>query len=113
MRRILVENARRKKREKHGGNLTRLDISKLDVALSTDDETVLLVDEALEKLIRIDEIGAKLIKLRFFAGLPNVEAAKILGIPERTAKRSWAYARAWLHEEMERMLQDSLRSHND
>ena len=106
MRRILIENARRKKREKHGGNLKRLDISKLDVALSADDDTVLLVDEALNRLAQVDEIGAKLIKLRFFAGLANIEAAKILGIPERTAKRTWSYARAWLHEEMKLMLQD-------
>jgi RNA polymerase sigma factor (TIGR02999 family) len=107
MRRILVDNARRKNREKHGGGLKRLDIAKLDVALSTDDETILMVDEALVKLTQIDEMGAKLIKLRFFAGLPNVQAARILGMPERTAKRTWAYARAWLHEEMKRMLQCS------
>ena len=104
MRRILVENARRKNREKHGGELKRLDVSALDVAVSTDDETILLVDEALEKLNAIDEVGARLIKLRFFAGIPTVEAAQILGIPERTAKRTWAYARAWLYEEMRRML---------
>ena len=104
MRRILVENARRKKREKHGGELKRLDVNVLDVAVSADDETILLVDEALEKLNKIDEVGARLIKLRFFAGIPNIQAAKILGIPERTAKRTWAYARAWLYEEMRGML---------
>lgn len=104
MRRILVENARRKKRDKHGGELKRLDVSVLDVAVATDDETILLVSEALEKLGEIDEMGARLIKLRFFAGIPNIQAAKILGIPERTAKRTWAYARAWLYEEMRRML---------
>jgi RNA polymerase sigma factor (TIGR02999 family) len=107
MRRILVDNARRKKREKHGGGLKRLDIAKLDMVLSSNDETILLVDEALEKLNQIDEMGAKLIKLRFFAGLPNIQAAKILGIPERTAKRTWAYARAWLHEEIKRLIQYS------
>ncbi len=113
MRRILVDNARRKKCERHGGNLKRLDIAKLDVALATSDETILLVDEALEKLAKVDEMGAKLIKLRFFAGLPNVQAAKMLAIPERTAKRIWAYARAWLYEEMKRMLQDSVDAKND
>jgi len=107
MRRILVENARRKKRAKHGGGLKRLDIAKLDVALSTDDETILLVNEALEKLMQVDAVGAKLIQLRFFAGFPNIQAAQILGIPERTAKRTWAYARAWLHEEIQRILQNS------
>jgi len=113
MRRILVENARRKKREKHGGGLNRLDIAKLDVALSTNDETILLVNEALEKLMQIDPMGAKLIQLRFFAGFPNNQAAQILGIPERTAKRTWAYARAWLHEEIQRMLQNSDENKND
>jgi len=113
MRRILVDNARRKKCEKHGGGLKRLDIAKLDVALSTNDETILLVNEALEKLAQIDEMGAKLIKLRFFAGLPNVQAAKMLAISERTAKRTWAYARAWLHEEMKRIIQHSFGDEND
>lgn len=113
MRRILVDNARRKKRKRHGGGLKRLDIAKLDVALSTNDEIILLVNEALEKLTQIDEMGAKLIKLRFFAGLPNIQAAKILAIPERTAKRTWAYARAWLNEEMKRMLQCSFDDEND
>jgi RNA polymerase sigma factor (TIGR02999 family) len=113
MRRILVENARRKKREKHGGGLNRLDITKLDVALSTNDETILLVNEALEKLMRIDPMGAKLIQLRFFTGFPNIQAARILGIPERTAKRAWAYARAWLHEEIQQMLQNSDETEND
>jgi len=104
MRRILVENARRKKRQKHGGQRKRVDVSALDVAVATDDETILLVDEALERLNAVDEVGARLIKLRFFAGIPNVEAARLLGIPERTAKRTWAYARAWLYEEIRRML---------
>ena len=113
MRRILVDKARRKKRERHGGNLKRLDIAKLDVAPATSDEIILLVDEALEKLAKVDEMGAKLIKLRFFAGLPNVQAAEMLAIPERTAKRTWTYARAWLYEEMKRMLQNSDDSRND
>ncbi len=104
MRRILIENARRKKRERHGGECKRLDLNTLDVAVSTDDETILFVDEALAKLSKIDEIGARLVQLRFFAGIPNIEAARILGIPERTAKRTWAYARAWLYEEMRRTL---------
>jgi RNA polymerase sigma factor (TIGR02999 family) len=105
MRRILVEKARRKKREKHGGGMRRLDFSALDVAVATDDEAVLLVNAALEKLNKVDEVGAKLIELRFFAGIPNVQAAEILGISQRTANRTWAYARAWLYEEMKRMLQ--------
>jgi RNA polymerase sigma factor (TIGR02999 family) len=104
MRRILVENARRRRRLKHGGGLRRIHLTTLDVAITSDDEHVLALDEALERLAARDPLGAQLIQLRFFAGLPNVEAAKLLGIPERTAKRTWAYARAWLFEELKRNL---------
>ncbi len=104
MRRILVENARRKRRVKHGGEMRRVDFTTLDVAITTDDEQLLALDEALEKFALRDPLGAQLIKLRFFAGLPNVEAARLLGIPERTAKRTWAYARAWLFEELKKNL---------
>ena len=104
MRRILVENARRKRRVKHGGELQRVDMTTLDVAILSDEGHLLAVDEALEKLAARDPLGAQLIKLRFFAGLPNVEAARLLEIPERTAKRTWAYARAWLYEELKKTL---------
>jgi RNA polymerase sigma factor (TIGR02999 family) len=100
MRRILVDNARRKGRLKHGGALQRVDWTNLDVAIAENDDAVLAVSEALDKLAQHDSIGAQLIKLRFFAGLPNVEAAELLGLSERTAKRTWAYARAWLFEEL-------------
>src|SRR5436189_3363643 len=102
MRRILVENARRKQRLKHGGAMQRIDLTTLDVAIITQDEPLLAVDEALDKLAARDPLGAQLIKLRFFAGLSNVEAARLLGIPERTAKRTWSYARAWLYEELKK-----------
>lgn len=100
MRRILVDNARRKRRLKHGGELQRVDWAKLDLAMVESDDAVLAVSEALDRLALHDAVGAQLIKLRFFAGLPNVEAAKVLGLSERTAKRAWAYARAWLFEEL-------------
>jgi RNA polymerase sigma factor (TIGR02999 family) len=100
MRRILVDNARRKRRSKHGGEFQRVDWTKLDLAIAESDDAVLAVSEALDRLALHDAIGAQLIKLRFFAGLPNVEAAKVLGLSERTAKRTWAYARAWLFEEL-------------
>ena len=80
--------------------MRRVDITTLDVATKTDDDALLAVDEALQKLATRDPKGAELIKLRFFTGLSNVEAARLLGIPERTAKRTWAYARAWLFEEL-------------
>ena len=104
MRRILVENARRKHRLKHGGALHRTSLTGLDVAQVADDEQLLAVDEAVDRLAALDPVGAQLVKLRFFVGLPNVEAAPLLGISERTAKRTWAYARAWLHEELKKTL---------
>ena len=100
MRRILVDNARRKRRLKHGGDFQRVDWTKLDLAMVESDEAVLAVSEALDGLALHDATGAQLIKLRFFAGLSNVDAAKVLGLSERTAKRVWAYARAWLFEEL-------------
>jgi RNA polymerase sigma factor (TIGR02999 family) len=102
MRRILIDNARRKRRVRHGGAVRRVDWTNLDVAIVEDDDAVLAVSEALDKLEKHDQVGAQLIKLRFFAGLPNVEAAKVLGLSERTAKRTWAYARAWLLTELQR-----------
>ena len=101
MRRILVDNARRKQRDKHGGGMRRVDWANLDVAMTADDDAVLAVHEALGRLAQHDPVGAKLIELRFFAGLPNVEAARVLGLAERTAKRNWAYARAWLQKELQ------------
>jgi RNA polymerase sigma factor (TIGR02999 family) len=102
MRRILVERARRKNRVRHGGMLKRVDFTDLDVAIAEDDDAVLAVSEALDRLMKLDPVAAELIKLRFFAGLPNVEAARILGLAERTAKRTWAYARAWLFDDLKR-----------
>ena len=104
MRRILVENARRKRRVKRGGGQQRVELDMLDVAITSDDDHLLAVDEALDRLGAQDTLAADLIKLRFFAGLPNVEAARLLGLPERTAKRTWAYGRAWLYEELKRTL---------
>lgn len=100
MRRILIENARRKGRLKRGGEWERVGLENLDMAITTNDDRLLTVHEALDKLAALDPVGAKLIELRFFAGLSNIDAAKVLGLAERTAKRTWAYARAWLHEEL-------------
>lgn len=104
MRRILVEKARRKNRLKHGREFQRVQFDSLDLATTSDDEQLLAVHEALDKYAVQDPVGAQLIKMRFFVGLPNVEAARLLGIPERSAKRVWAYARAWLHEELKQTL---------
>lgn len=103
MRRILVDGARRKARQRHGGGLARLDIDRINIASEEDEDTLLFVNEAVEKLAGKDPVCAELIKLRFFAGVPNHEAARLLGLSERTAKRNWAYARAWLAQEIERL----------
>jgi len=105
MRRILVEQARRKSARKHGGGLRRVDLDHVDVADEADSELLLALDEALQGLAERDPTAAELIKLRFFVGLPNAEAAELLGVPERSAKRTWAYARAWLYREMKKKMQ--------
>lgn len=104
MRRILIDRARQRGRIRHGGGLQRAPIEELDLAVTANDDVLVLVNESLDRLAQQDLVGAELIKLRFFAGLSNVEAAEVLGLSERTAKRTWAYARAWLYEEIQRQL---------
>ena len=101
MRRILVENARRKMSQKRGAGAERIDLSNIEVAIETDDERLLLVHEALDKLAEHDSQAAQLVKLRFFAGLTGQQAAEALGLAERSASRLWAYARAWLFQEIQ------------
>ncbi len=101
MRRILVENARRKARLKRGGDLVRLNVADLELAATTPDEKVLLMDEALEKLAVADPEKARLVVLKFFGGLTNQEVAENLGVTERTVERQWAYARAWLYQSIQ------------
>ncbi len=101
MRRILIDNARRKQSRRAGGGLVRQDLDALEIAIPEIPEDVLALDEALEKLTATDKTAAELVGLRFFAGLPLAEAAQILGISSRTAERLWAYARAWLHQEIQ------------
>jgi RNA polymerase sigma factor (TIGR02999 family) len=103
MRRILIERARRKHAEKRGGGAEHIDLDSVDVAVNAGDPTLLRIDEALEKLTREDPASAELVRLRFFVGLNSEEAAEVLNISERTAKRYWAFARAWLYDELRRM----------
>jgi RNA polymerase sigma factor (TIGR02999 family) len=100
MRRILVEKARRKRRPKHGGGLPRVDIELANIVSPMPDEDLLALDEAMTRLAAEDPVRARLVQLRFYAGLSNEEAAKVLGISGVTAKRYWRYARAWLHREV-------------
>jgi RNA polymerase sigma factor (TIGR02999 family) len=100
MRRILIEQARRKLSLKRGARAERLDLDRVDVAIQADEESLLAMNEALEKLVVEDPQSAELVKLRFFVGLNYQEAAQALGISERSAKRCWAFARAWLYREL-------------
>jgi len=100
MRRILVENARRKQSLKRGGELARRDIDGLDIAAPERSDDLLALDDALNKLAETDRAAAELVKLRYFAGLTAKETAGILGISQRTADRIWAYARSWLRKEI-------------
>ena len=100
MRRILIDNARRKLYLRHGGGAERVNLEGLDLAASMDDEQVVALNEALDRLTAHDAGKAQIVKLRFFAGLTNEQTAQVLGVSEPTVKRHWAYARAWLFREM-------------
>jgi RNA polymerase sigma factor (TIGR02999 family) len=100
IRRILIDNARRKKAQRHGGGWVRVEFDGLDLAAGVEDEQLLAVHEALDRLAAHDAPKAELVKLRFFAGLTLEESAQALGLSLATAKRHWAYARAWLYREI-------------
>jgi RNA polymerase sigma factor (TIGR02999 family) len=101
MRRILVENARRKSRVKHGGGLARQDIDTAEIVAPELKHDLLAIDEALTRLAEREPLKARLVELRFFAGMTVAEAAEAMGISAVTAKRHWRYARAWLHQRIE------------
>ena len=103
MRRILVDNARRKQAARRGGNVPRLSLDELDLACPMPDEQLLALHEALERFAEREPVKAELVKLRFFAGLSMSEAARALELSEPTAKRYWSYARAWLFRELRAM----------
>jgi RNA polymerase sigma factor (TIGR02999 family) len=102
MRRILVDAARRKGRLKRGGDQVRYDLDTIDVAAPEPREDLLALDQALDKLAAADGQAAELVKLRYFAGLTLADAARIMTISPRSVDRLWAYARAWLHQELSR-----------
>jgi RNA polymerase sigma factor (TIGR02999 family) len=102
MRRILIENARRRKSAKRGGQLARHELNEDDAVQGADDlDTLLALDEALTRLAEVDGQLARLVELRYFTGLTIEETAKVLNVSPRTIKRNWAYARAWLRREMD------------
>jgi RNA polymerase sigma factor (TIGR02999 family) len=100
MRRILVDAARRKQREKHGGDRDRVDLDAAAPAAPDPRHDLVALDAALTRLATEDPQAARLVELRHFAGLSVADAAEVLGIPPRTADRVWAFARAWLHREL-------------
>jgi len=100
MRRILVEQARRKARHKHGGGRKRLDADGIDIPIEMPAEDVLALDEALERLRQRDKRKCDVVMLRYFAGLTIEETAAVLGISEPTVERDWRFARALLHEQL-------------
>jgi RNA polymerase sigma factor (TIGR02999 family) len=98
MRRILIDNARRKQAQKRGGGFQRRELDVLPASMP--DEEMVALDEAIQKLATADPVKARLVELRYFAGLTSDQAAEVLGISTSTADRYWAYARAWLQAEV-------------
>ena len=102
MRRVLINRARDKQRLKRGGGRERVDLDALADPSNAPDADLIELDDALNRLAGVNSQAAELVKLRFFAGLTLTEAGSVLGLPERTAKRHWAYARAWLFDALQR-----------
>jgi RNA polymerase sigma factor (TIGR02999 family) len=100
MRRILVESARSKAREKRGGGWQRVDLEELEITTSVSPDQLVALDDALRRLAALDRLAGELVKLRYFAGLALDQAAAVLGVSAATAYRHWAYARAWLRSEL-------------
>lgn len=101
MRRILIEHARKRGRLKRGGDARRLSMSSLDLAAEQESPGILAFDEALGRLERVAADAARIVRLRFFAGLGVEETARVLGVSPRTVDRGWTFARAWLYRELE------------
>jgi RNA polymerase sigma factor (TIGR02999 family) len=100
MRRILIDRARQKRALRHGGGQQRVALEEADIPLTDDDDKLLALDEALDKLAGQHSLEAEVVKLRYFVGMTNQEAAEALGISVRTAKYYWTHARAWLYQAM-------------
>ena len=101
MRRILVENARRKRRLRHGGGQQRVGLEEADLVAEPEEDKVLQIHEALDDLAREDPIQAQVVKLRFFAGLKNEEVAEALGVSTKTVQRYWTHAKSWLYQHIQ------------
>ena len=106
MRRIVIDNIRRKATKKHGGEYQKVELDEFQVEGVADDDQLLAVNDALDRLEGSNPEAAKLVKLRFFAGLTLAEASMAMGLSERTAKRRWAFARAWLYREIKKDIEE-------
>ena len=102
MRRILIDHARKRRAVRHGGGQDHVPLEEISIAAPGDDDELLAVHDALEKLAAHDAQKAELVKLKYFAGLTTEEAAAVLGLSVPTAKRHWAFARAWLYRAIQR-----------
>jgi RNA polymerase sigma factor (TIGR02999 family) len=100
MRRILIENARRKKADKRGGRRARVSLDRVDAVTVAPPDELLALDESLERLGRHDPVAGQLVKLRYYAGLSLEQAAEALGVSSATAYRHWTFGRAWLHGQL-------------
>jgi RNA polymerase sigma factor (TIGR02999 family) len=101
MRHLLIDNARRKLARRHGGGLQRVDVEYLDIALPADEDHLLAVNDALDRLASSSPVQAQVVKLRFFVGMTAAESAEVLGLSERTVKQYWSHARTWLYREIQ------------
>jgi len=102
MRRILIDKARRKERQRHGGHLGRVELDAVEIAAPLPDPDLLALDEALHRLEAFDPVAAELVNLRFFVGVGHAEAAQMLGLSRSGADRAWVFARAWLFQELQK-----------
>ena len=100
MRRILIDRARRKRAVRHGGGQERVNFEDVDVATEKDDDQLLAMNDALDKLAVQNKVEAELVKLRYFVGMTNAQAAEVLGISEGAAKHYWIHARTWLYQQI-------------
>jgi RNA polymerase sigma factor (TIGR02999 family) len=100
MRRILIDRARRKRALRHGGGQERVNLEDVDIAIGKDDDQLLAMNDALDKLAAQNRVEAELVKLRYFVGMTNAQAAEVLGITEAAAKHYWIHARTWLYQEI-------------
>jgi RNA polymerase sigma factor (TIGR02999 family) len=101
MRHLPIDNARRKLACRHGGGLRRVDVEKLDIAAPADEDHLLALNEALDKLAASSPLEAQVVKLRFFVGMTVAESAEVLGLSERIVKQYWSHAKTWLYHEIQ------------